>query len=667
MKASLRSQATPEAGASRPGIILAAAFLVCAALAAYANSFAGPFVFDDLPSIPENQTIRHFATALSPPGGGETVTGRPVLNLSLALNHAISGDRVWSYHAANLLIHALAGLALFGNIRRTLMGLAGRKSGATLTAFFVALLWLVHPLQTESVTYVVQRAESLMGLFYLLTLYSFIRGAEAEGRGSSPRGWFALAVTSCLLGMGTKEVMVSAPLIVLLYDRTFLAGSFRESWRKRSGVYLSLAATWLPLAGLVLHGANRGGSAGFGVALGFWAYFATQFQAVAHYLWLSFWPHPLILDYGAQLAASVWDVAPYAVATLALVAATAYALVRRPMLGFLGAWFLAILAPTSLVAVVRQTLAEHRMYLALAPVMVILVLALEALLGRRAWRAVITAVAVGFAALTLARNTDYRSAESILGDTVAKRPGNAWAQNNFGNVLAHSNRAEAALARYEEAIRLKPDYADVHFNAGDALSKLGRLPEAIAQYEQALRLRPNFADAHDALGVALGLMGRLSEGIAHLEQAVQIDPARAGSHRNLGTALRMAGRPDEALAQFEEAVRLAPDSAQSRCDLGNALREAGRLPEAIEQYDQAVRLDPSQPSSHNDLGIVELMAGRTQDAIAQFESALRLDPGLAQVHLNLAAALTSAGRNDEAAAQTEAARQLGATVPASQN
>jgi len=414
----------------------------------------------------------------------------------------------------------------------------------------------------------------------------------------------------------------------------------------------------------VLHGANRGGSAGFGVALSFWAYFATQFQAVAHYLWLSVWPHPLILDYGAQLATSGWQVAPYAVVIAALVTGTAFALVRRPVLGFLGAWFFAILAPTSLVPVVRQTLAEHRMYLALAPVLVLLVLAVRAWLGRRFGRVVVAAVAMGFAALTPARNADYRSNETILGDTIAKRPGNAVAQNNFGNILAHSNRTEAALARYEAALRLKPDYADAHYNAANALKQLGRLPEAIAHYEQALRLEPNFADAHNALGVALSLAGRLPEAIAQLERAVRIDPAQPDSHRNLGNALRMAGRLAEALTQFEEALRLAPDSAQSHCALGNALREADRLPEAIAQYEQAVQLDPAQPAVHNDLGIVELMAGRTPEAIAQFESALRLDPRLAQVHLNLAAALASVGRNDEAATHTEAARRLGASIPA---
>jgi tetratricopeptide (TPR) repeat protein len=678
MTAPLRLPAAPEPRASRPAVVLAATGLVLAALAAYANSFAGSFVFDDLLSIPQNPTIRHFATALSPPGGGVTVAGRPVLSLSFALNYAISGYRVWSYHAVNLLIHALAGLTLFGIVRRTLAGLATDRGQArgmargtggeeTLIAFSVALLWLVHPLQTESVTYIVQRAESLMGLFYLLTLSCFIRGGEGMERCRGSRGWFALAIGSCLLGVGTKEVIVTAPVIVLLYDRTFLAGSFREAWRRRGWVHLSLAATWLPLAGLVVHGANRGGSAGFGVTPSFLAHLATQFQAVAYYLWLSIWPHPLILDYGAQLPTSAWDVAPYAVVIAALVAGTALALVRSPALGFLGVWFFAILALTSVVALSRQTLAEHRMYLSLAPVMVLLVLALRAWLGPRIWPVAVAVAAIGFAGLTIARNADYRSNATMLRDTVAKRPGNPEAQNNLGNVLAHSNKVQAALERYEEALRLDPGYADAHYNAGKALERLGRLPEAIAQYEEAVRLEPNFAVAHGALGIALCVTGRRHEGIEHLERAVQIDPAEPVPHRSLGNALRADGRLADALAQYEEALRLAPDSAQFHCDLGNALREADRLPEAIEQYKQAVRIDPAQPGMHNDLGIVELMAGRTQDAVTEFEEALRLDPRLAQVHLNLAAALASAGRNDEAAAHTEAARRLGANIPVPQN
>lgn len=689
---------------------LAALGLTLAALAAYANSFDRPFVFDDFLSIPKNPTLRSLAAALSPPGGGITVTGRPVLNLSLALNHAVSGDAVWSYHAFNLLIHLAAGLALFGIVRRTLARAAvgALRGAATFLGFAAALLWTVHPLQTESVTYVVQRAESLMGLFYLLTLYAFIRGAEF-GAGAAPAAaapaanraralrWYALSVFACVLGMGTKEVMVSAPVMVLLYDRTFLAGSFREAWRRRSPVYLALAATWVPLAFLVLHGADRGGTAGFGVGIGFWTYLATQFQALAHYLWLSVWPHPLILDYGAQWVRSAGDVVPYAIVMVAVIAATCVAFVRWPALGFLGIWFFAILSPTSLIPGTRQTLAEHRMYLALAPVLVAIVVGLYRWLGRRS-ALVVGLAAVGLVGLTLQRNAVYGSSAGMWHDTVVKRPGNAAGRNNYANILAEDGRPADALPQYEAAIRLDPTFPDAYYNEGNALKRLGRLPEAIARYEQALKLNPRLPDAQVALGEALEGTGRPEEAMAHFRAAIRLAPKNTDAHNdlglaladagrlpdaiaeyhaalavnpalpevrnNLGNALRALGRMPEAIAQYQEALQLNPKFAAAHNDLGNAYRELDRQADAIAQYEQALKIDSTVAEVHNNLGISLLMSGRATEAIGQFEQALRLNPSLAQVHINLAIALASTGRAGEADAQLEAARRLGAKVPA---
>lgn len=729
-----RSPAAPEPRSGRGTIALAGSGLVLAALAVYANSFSGPFIFDDLLSIPQNPTLHRLTTALAPPGGGVTVTGRPLLNLSFALNHALSGDQVWSYHVLNFLIHSLAGLTLFGIVRRTLAGPGanGGKPGApaslfpgheaTFVAFAAALFWTVHPLQTESVTYIVQRAESLMGLFYLLTLYCFIRGVEIReragsrtaGAGHSPSDrragherrpqtgveWFALAFVFCLLGMATKEVMVTAPLIVLLYDRTFLAGSFRAAWQQRGRIYLALASTWILLAALVLLAANRGGSAGFGAGVSFWSYAATQFEALVHYLRLAVWPHPLIIDYGVQWVDSVGDVAPYAAVVVLLVAATVVALVRRPALGFLGAAFLAVLAPTSLVPVVRQTLAEHRMYLALAPAMVLLVLVLRAGLGRRVWF-VVAAAAAGLGWLTVQRNTVYRSDAAIWQDTVAKRPGNAAARNNYGNILAQAGRPGEALGQYEEAIRINPDYAEAHHNAGNALTRLGRLPEAIAcyeralaanpnmpdaltalgialedsgrgaealaRYDQALHLAPDYTDALNRLGLALARAGRLPEALAHYEQVLKRNPNLSEVHNNLGNVLRAGGRLSEAIPHYEQALRLRPDFAAAHHNLGRALAATDRLPEAIVHFARALEIDPAAPEGHNDLGMVLVMAGRAQEGVAHFEAALRLNPNQPQVHLNLAITLERVGRPGEAAAHYEAARRLGVAVPPPRN
>ena len=367
-----------------------------------------------------------------------------------------------SYHAGNLLIHLLAALTLFGIVRRTLLlpmlrdRFAGTSTGLATAA---ALIWALHPLQTESVTYIVQRAESLMGLCYLLTLYGVIRGASSE----RPRPWYAAAVAACVLGMGAKEVMATAPIVVLLYDRAFLSGSFRETFRRRGALYLGLAATWALLGALMLLYQGAGG-AGFGIStVAPWRYALTQPGVILYYLRLSFWPQPLCLDYSWPLATEFRQAAPEAIALAALLAATAWAVVRRPALGFLGAWFFLILAPTSSVMPIDDACFEHRMYLSLAaPVVAAVVgvcLAAERL-SRRPGESqearkrlafgiaalLALCAAAGLGAMTLRRNAQYRSEFSIWEDTVHKRPENPRAWGNLGDAYVNASR-------YDEAIR----------------------------------------------------------------------------------------------------------------------------------------------------------------------------------------------------------------------
>ena len=639
------------------GVILAAG-----AIAAYSRTFSVPLHFDDLDAIANNPSIRHLSTALWPPIN-TTASGRPILNLSLAINYAISGTAVWSYHVLNLAIHVMAGLTLLGILRRTLAPLAGPR--AARIAFCAALLWALHPLQTESVTYVIQRAESLMGLSYLLTLYCFIRGAGADGR---PRLlWFGSCIGACLLGMGTKEVMVSAPLIVLLYDRTFLAGSFAEACRLRWRVYAGLASSWLILPFLVLSTHGRSGTAGFGAGVSWWSYALTQFPTIARYLKLSVWPHPLVFDYGTQWVTDGWAILPSAAVVAGLAAATGWAVLRSgsvgKSLGFAGVWFFAILAPTSLVPGNRQTAAEHRMYLALIPVVALAVIGIHRRSGRAALP-VCLGLAGALFGVTLMRNETYRSALDLWADTVAKCPKNAFAHNNLGYELREfPGRIPEAISHYEEALRLKPDLAEAHNNLGNALrQRPGRLNDAIAQYEEALRLNPGLAEAHNDLGNALRQApGRLNDAIEHYKAALRLKPGLAEAHNNLGVALeRTPGRLNDAIAQYEEALQLDPDFAEAHCNLGIVLNAEGRTQEAIAQYEVALRFKPDFAGAHNNLGnALEKTPGRLNDAIVQYGEALRLDPDSAEAHNNLGNALEKMpGRLNDAIAQYGEALRL---------
>ncbi|MCY2932260.1 MAG: hypothetical protein NTV86_22745 [Planctomycetota bacterium] len=276
---------SPRAGApARRRVWWCAALIVAAGAGAWCNSFQGPFLFDDEGAIVANPTIRRLwpiGPVLTPPAQGQAAQRRPVANVSLAIDYAISGLDVWSYHATNLAVHLLAGLTLLGVVRRTLDSprLRVRFGGHSLgLATTVAGLWVLHPLQTEAVTYVIQRTEVLAGLFYLLTLYAVIRGAHSP----TPRRWYAAAVAACLLAMGSKESAVSAPLVVLLYDRLFLGERWAQVWGRRWGLYAGLAATWGLVLVLVPHGQE--GTQIFGVAQARTQYARAQGEAVVRYL-----------------------------------------------------------------------------------------------------------------------------------------------------------------------------------------------------------------------------------------------------------------------------------------------------------------------------------------------------------------------------------------------
>ncbi len=659
------TQPPPLQQAARGKVFLGCALIILAALAAYHNSFHGPFVFDDNSAISENPTIRDLgsiADVLSPPPQ-RTVGGRPFVNLTLAVNYALGGTDVWGYHVVNLAIHILAGLTLFGLVRRTLVFRVARddsalQSEAAWLGFTVALLWTVHPLQTEAVTYTVQRAESLMALFYLLTLYCFLRGAEADlasdaGRGTFPvpsggrraEGrnsgsgewrWFALSIGACLLGMASKEVMVSAPLMVFLFDRTFIAGTFREAWQRRERFYVGLAATWLLLAFLFAStGGNRGGTTGTGTGTTFVGYALTQFPAVVKYLRLSVWPHPLVFDYGVEWVQRAIDVLPAALVVVSLVAGTLVALRRWPVIGFLGAWFFCVLAPTSLTPGARQTMAEHRMYLALPAVVSLLVFGLYSWAGRRSLAVWLTA-AVGLGWLTVERNQDYQSELSIWGDTVAKRPGNHWTQVNLGMVLYNEGRTEEALAHFQKSLQLKPDESGTLNDLGLALAKLGRMQEAVAAYEAALKLWPSFGEAHNNLGLALSDMNRPAEAMVHLEQALAIKPDLDSVHFNLGNTLAQLGRTEEAERRFREAIQINPNYAAAYANLGTVLLLTGQIADGIRQLEAAVRLDPRDVKARFNLAMALTRAGRIEEAIACYREVLRLRPDDAEARDNLA-------------------------------
>jgi tetratricopeptide (TPR) repeat protein len=372
--------------------------------------------------------------------------------------------------------------------------------------------------------------------------------------------------------MATKQVMVTAPVLVLLYDRAFVSESFRSALASRRWYYASMATTWFWLGWLMHRSSLAAVNVGFQSGVSWPIYALTELRVVTGYLKLAFWPHPLVFDYGIEIMATdLLTVMPYALVITLVLIAVALAWRRSPKAGFLGCWFFLILAPTStVVPIAEQPMAESRMYLPLAAVVVLMVLWSYAL-GRSRAFVVLGIVVVGLGALTIRRNYDYRGELSIWEDTLARLPHSSRGQGNLGMALATMpGRLSEAIAHYEEAVRIRPGYAEAHNDLAKALAKTpGRMADAIGHYEEALRLQPGIAEVHYNLANAFAKTpGRLADAIGQYEEAVRLKPSFVEARSNLAVVYAESGRLEAAINQLEIAAQLNPDASYVRDILG---------------------------------------------------------------------------------------------------
>jgi protein O-mannosyl-transferase len=465
------------AAAERNSRWIAPVMVVLCGVIAYWNCFGGQLFFDDINSLVYNPDIHNLIPNLR---SVETnsISGRPVAQFLFALEYAASGGSpLVVFHTTNLLIHVCCGLLLYGIVRRNLSNRdfwGDRFAGsARWLGAAVGMLWVTHPLNTESVTYIVQRTEALASLFYLWVIYCLIRRAEGGGW-----GWELAGVLGCALGMGSKEMMVTGPVMALLYDRTFLSGSFKGALKVRGRLYAGLACTWVVL-GLLMATNGRGKSVGFEQGISVRDYARTQLGVIAHYLRLAIWPNGLVLDeYGWPIAHG-WSEITWGWGVAGMGIGTRLALWKKPWVGFLGMWLFVILSPSSsVVPIVTEIAAEHRMYLPLAGVVALVVVGGWEIFQRVGMQAVAVGagcvVLVGLTATTLARNQDYHSALNLWRGVLAGNPANPRAHLNVGLALAEQGETTEAAREYCEALEIKPKFFIAASELGHLLMQRGK-------------------------------------------------------------------------------------------------------------------------------------------------------------------------------------------------
>ncbi len=633
--------------ALRPFLVLVAGTLV------YARTFGVPFVFDDIHAIVQNLRIREWSREL-------VASDRPLVDLSLGLNYALGGLHVVGYHAFNLVVHLACGWLLFDVVRRTfrLTGtLAGREDDA---ACFAALLFVVHPLQTESVTYVISRSELLMALCYLATLDLVLL---AEFRPEWRRVLWVLAVAVCAVGMAAKPIMVTAPLAVWWLSWWILAPPTRPRLAfastapavevpRRWPLHLGLCATWLVL--VALFAGRRHPGAGLDIGLEPLDYLRTQLGVTWHYFRLLVWPVGQVLDYDWPLAARWGErevVVPALGWVLILVVLGWLAYRRRRAATFWLGFAVLALLPSSSVIPIADLVFEHRMYLTVGGVA-----ALAALVAGRAaaWAprtvtaaALATVVTLGW--LAAARNEVWRDPVTLWTDNLVKAPAKQRVYRNLEE--AYQRRGDQAgmrrvvLAELDALQRLhRADPRDPRVLTGlaNGLARVGRMQDALAAVLESIRLDPRDPIARAVHGALLMQLARPGEAVGPLEMAAAMIEGHVGwierdtkrvVQVNLGWAYAAVGRTSDALRVLRAAAADGDVSAMN--NLGSVLGRVGQWDQAKQVLERARRRDPEDPNVESNLGWVYANLGRLDEAAALLERAILQQPNEPSAHGNL--------------------------------
>ena len=670
------------------------ALLVLVGFIIYSNTFHSPFVFDDRDAIADNTFIRMDEITSRSIIDAATGYGRnrPVAMLSFAINYYLGKYNVIGYHLVNILIHIANGILLFLFLKLTLT-LLNRQTNTTrnlnpstivVLSFFAALLWLVNPVQTQSVTYIVQRMNSMGAMFYLLALILYAKGRLARQRKlkevatrsktDGKQGFFQnyhFLFGGCFLAgfmaLGCKESTAVLPLIIFLYEWYFFQ-DLDKKWFKRQLKYAAVIAILLVVvAGLYV---------GFNPAEKFntlrdYSYnefslgqrLLTQTRVVIYYLSLIFYPNPsrLNLDYDFPLSYSLLNPFTTLLSLLLIVGLMTLGLYlarKQRLISFCIFWFFGNLVIESSV-IPLAIIYEHRLYLPSMAVILLAVILFHRYLKPSWLPAVIACAAVALCSFwTFERNHIWQDTITLWADCVRKSPNKARPYTNLAQALTDQKRYDEALPNFLRAIHIDPNLLEAQYNLGNLYDKLDKTDKAIEHYRKAVHINPNFTKALNNLGAALLKRDNTDEAIKYFQRALQIDPKFAAAHINLGAAFVEQDKIDEAIVQFNKALQVGSNLAKAQFQLGDVLIKQGRTKQGIILTKQALQNDPDYAEAHNNLGGQLLQQGKLDEALEHLTRALSINPELTEAHNNVGIILIQQGKLDAAISHFQEALRI---------
>lgn len=649
------------------------AMLLLATALAYSNSFAGSFHFDDV-FLFQNPAITH----------GDALAGwdgtRYIPELTFMLNYALGGKNPFGWHVMNLCLHGMTVILVYVFARLLMNRVEQSARYKHWLPFVAALLFAVHPIQTQAVDYVSQRVSILAALFYVAAIVLFILARTSRSAASKWLPWFC-ALLMGLLAMKCKENSFTLPFAVLLTE-WFLAP--KASWRERWPAFgFLLLLPVIPLSHLDIMQDPGTALTSQTVDISRWSYLLTESHVVLTYLRLLFLPTGQNLDYDYPLVQGLDPLTCCAcIFHLLLMAACVGLLWKRgrfhPLLSVTAyglLWFYLTLAVESGIVPIRDVIFEHRLYLPSVGFIIAMASLGAWILGRlrvpllRRGLAVFIVVALGlcFGSLTYARNPVWHDEVSLWSDVVQKSPHKARGHSNLAIAYQSIGRKDLALKEFETAYAEAPDSAENALNLAGIYEGSGQYNSALLVLKHAVTIAPDNAAVHHLLGGLYLGFGAVATAEQEFSRAVALKPGDAGFHDDLGTAYERAGQYAAAIREYQESLKLDASNSLAWGNLGAAEQESGQMDAALQAYGRALALDADNTRALFDYGIAELQLKHPAEAGRAFSHVLSLQPADAWSAYYLALCKLQTG--DRAAARSllqKAATEAPGTTPAAE-
>ncbi len=626
----------------------------------YWHTLDYPFELDDVLNIVNNHYIRlqrldfeslHNAAFKS------ILKTRPIANLSFALNYYFSEYRPAPYRLTNIFIHIINGLLIYALSVMTLRLLHGQAStGAEKTGNWdvisadaiqpvgavAAIVWLVHPLHTQSVIYVVQRMNSLAACFYLGALCLYIRGRLVPER-KLRIIYFISAVFSWILALGCKEIAATLPIVIIVYEWFFFQ-QLNLSWLRERAIVWGVLLLIFGLIALYFLGDSPIQNILSGYRVRDFTLLErqlTQFRVIALYLSLIFLPLPgrMNLEHHFTKSISLFEPITTLITFFLIIGLVALAVVmskRSRLLAFCILWFFIHLAIESSIIPLEMAF-EHRTYLPCFGIIMFAVLViwhkLPSVFNLR--YALAAAVVLLLSTATVARSFVWQSELTLWTDCVNKSPNKARSHGNLCYALIRADELNEAKAECFAAVQLDPKYYNGYNLLAIISEKHGDYKKAKSYYKRALSIYPDFADANYNYGNFLVKEDQLDEGIKYLRRARKQYPKNWNVLLALGKGLAKKGNIDEAIKYFKEVIALAPEKSAGYTKMGIALVKKGRLAEAISYFKNAAELSPESTLAWYHLGNGYLSWRKFDQALEQYKHVLDLEPNHAKAHYQI--------------------------------